>query len=128
MRERRSPFVWLLLSAAIAGAGSTLTALSATEPLPITRLAQLSFQVSDLQTTRQYYGDVMGFEEAFQVKDSQGQPRSVFFKVNGDQFLEFSAGAKEGEFQLSRVSFLVPDIQRAHQMLKERNEIGRAHV
>ncbi len=109
-----------LLIATLAGLLVPGFPVAGAEPLPITRLAQISFQVSDLQKASQYYTGLMGFEETFQVKDAQGRPGSVYFKVNDDQFLEFAPGAKEGEFQLTRVSFLVPDIQQARQALKDR--------
>jgi catechol 2,3-dioxygenase-like lactoylglutathione lyase family enzyme len=89
--------------------------------LPIARLAQVTWRVGDLQKARQFYGGVMGFEEAFQEKDAQGQGRGLWFKVNDDQFVAFLPGAGgEGECRLDRVSLLTPDIRRAHQMLRAR--------
>ena len=37
---------------------------------------------------RRYYNGVLGFAEAFTIKDAAGRVASVFFKVNDDQFVE----------------------------------------
>jgi catechol 2,3-dioxygenase-like lactoylglutathione lyase family enzyme len=57
----------------------------------------------------------------FQVKGAQGRLLGLNLKVNDDQFLEFLPnGGEEGGFHLERVSLLTPDIEKAHQMLRER--------
>jgi len=79
------------------------------------------FRVGDLQKARRFLSDVLGFEEAFRVKDTRGRLLGLNFKVNDDQFLEFSPnGRDEGGFYLQLVSLLTPDIQKAHQTLRER--------
>jgi len=121
MRRRTTFLSWLVFSAALGAAGLCSAALWAAEPLPIARLAQVSFRVGDLEKARQFYGTIMGFAEAFPIKDAQGQPGGRSFQVNDDQFLAFLPGAeKEGEFRLERVSLLTPDIQQARQMLQQR--------
>lgn len=55
--------------------------------LPILGLAQVSIKVSDLARARHFYGEVLGFAEAFSLKD-RGRISSVYFKVNDDQYLE----------------------------------------
>jgi lactoylglutathione lyase len=87
----------------------------------MSRLAEVTFRVSDLQKAREFYTGVMGFEEPFQVKDLPGQPGGVYFKVNDDQFLKFLPTAEgKSESSMERVSLLTPDIHRARQMLQER--------
>jgi lactoylglutathione lyase len=78
----------------------------------ITRLAGVSFTVADLDKARQFYSDVLGFDDAFNVKDAGGKLQSVFFKVNDDQYLEFSPGDVDG-FRLDRVSLLTDDLKAA---------------
>jgi len=65
------------------------------QDIPITRLAGASFKVADLEKARQFYTGNLGLEEAFDLKDSSGAIQSVFYKVNDDQYLEFSPGAAE---------------------------------
>jgi catechol 2,3-dioxygenase-like lactoylglutathione lyase family enzyme len=116
MIRRRSIAAWMLLSSALFALVGYAADSKAAEPLPIDRLAMVTFRGADLETTRQFYGKVMGFEEVRQATNGAGQLQAVFFKVNDDQFLEFRAGesAKEKEpFRLVRISFLTPDIGRA---------------
>jgi catechol 2,3-dioxygenase-like lactoylglutathione lyase family enzyme len=89
----------------------------AAEPLPIERLAQVTFSGADLDKTRRFYGDVLGFEEVRQAKDASGQLHGLVFKVNDDQFLAFSAGA--GSFRLVGISLLTPEIGRARAWVAE---------
>src|SRR5438477_191847 len=84
----------------------------------ITRLAGVSFTVADLDKARQFYADILGLEEAFDLKDSAGKAQSAFFKVNDDQYLEFSPGEVEN-FRLDRVTLLATDLQRVAAALKK---------
>ena len=100
--------ICLLLAAAAASA----------EDSPVTRLAGVTFKIADLEKTRQFYTGMLGLEEAFDIKDSSGALQSVFFKVNDDQYLEFSPGAPK-DFQMEHVSFLTTDLKKAGAMLQK---------
>jgi catechol 2,3-dioxygenase-like lactoylglutathione lyase family enzyme len=89
------------------------------EDLPITRLAGASFKVADIEKARQFYTGILGLEEAFDLKDASGAIQSVFFKVNDDQYLEFSPGAAEN-FHLEPVSILTADLKEMGAMLERR--------
>lgn len=84
----------------------------------ITRLAGVSFTVTDLDKAKQFYTDVLGLEQAFDVKDSAGKTQSLYFKVNDDQYLEFSPGDVEN-FRLDRVTLLTLNLQNAAAALKK---------
>src|SRR5262245_8376078 len=84
----------------------------------ITRLAGVSFTVADLDEAKQFYTDVLGFEQAFDLKDPASKLQSVFFKVNDDQYLEFSAGDVEN-FRLDRVTLLATDLPTVAAALKK---------
>src|SRR5262245_14102026 len=84
----------------------------------VTRLAGVSFTVADLDKAKQFYTDVLGFEQAFDLKDSAGKTQSVFLKVNDDQFLEFSRGDVEN-FRLDRVTLLATDLPAVAAALKK---------
>src|SRR5262245_56674829 len=86
----------------------------------VTRLAGVSFTVADLGKARQFYKDVFGFEEVFDHKDAVGKTTSVFFKINDDQFLEFSPGDVEG-FRLDRVTLSTTDLNVAATALKKQD-------
>ena len=83
-----------------------------------TRVAGESFKVADLEKARQFYAGILGLEEAFDLKDSNGVVQSIFFKVNDDQYLEFSSGAPE-KFQLEHLSLLSPDLKKSAAILRK---------
>jgi catechol 2,3-dioxygenase-like lactoylglutathione lyase family enzyme len=84
----------------------------------VTRLAGESFKVADLEKARQFYNGILGLEEAFDLKDSNGVVQSIFFKVNDEQYLEFSSGAPE-KFELEHLSFLSPDLKKSAAILSK---------
>ena len=95
--------------------------LSAQQPpapaadLPILGLAGITFRVSDLEKARRYYQGVLGFPEAFTLKDARGGVASVFFKVNDDQFVEVVPGLVAGtSTRQVRVMFQSSDLNRLH--------------
>ena len=53
--------------------------------LPILGLAGITFRSSNLDKARGYYQGVLGFQEAFSLKDASGATASIFFKVNDDR-------------------------------------------
>src|SRR5215472_14781899 len=73
------------------------------EPVPITRLAGATFQVQDLEKARQYYGGILGYPDASNVASK------AMYRLNSDQYLEFTAGAPEN-FRLLYVAMLTPDL------------------
>jgi catechol 2,3-dioxygenase-like lactoylglutathione lyase family enzyme len=85
----------------------------AAEPLPIKRLAGASFQVQDLEKARQYYGHLLGYPDASTDKDKS------IYRLNDEQYLEFSAGAAEN-FKLLYITMLTPDPDKLAAMLKQR--------
>ncbi len=99
----------ILLLACVAGA----------EDLPVERLAGVSLQVADLEKTRQFYTGIWGLEEAFDIKDASGAVRSAFFKINDEQYLEFSPASVDG-FRLDHFSLLTSDLKGAAAALRQR--------
>jgi len=84
-----------------------LTTTAIAEDSPIARLAGVSFTVADIEKARRFYSEVLGLEEAFSLKHSDGSLQTVYFKINDDQYLDFSPCSVEG-FRLDRVTFVVP--------------------
>lgn len=54
---------------------------------PVWGIAKITFLVSDFELARDYYGDFLGFEEAFSYPSKIG--KVISFKINDRQFLEF---------------------------------------
>ena len=96
-----------------------LAGVAAAQDLSLERLAGVSFQVADLEKTRHFYTGIWGLEEAFDIKDANGAVRSAFFKVNDDQYLEFSPASVDG-FRLDHFSLLTSDLKAAAAALGKR--------
>ncbi len=98
-----------------------LPALSAGEELPIQGLAHVGFRVSDLAKARAFYSGILGYQEAFQVKQEGGDVLLACFKINDDQYVELFPGLPPDEnVRLTHVALLTADIEKLHRMLKER--------
>jgi catechol 2,3-dioxygenase-like lactoylglutathione lyase family enzyme len=112
--------VAVLLAILSHGVAAQSAATPAAE-LPILGLAGITFQVSDLDKARHYYDGVLGFAEAFTLKDAAGRVSSIFFKVNDDQYVEVVLGLPPGALQRQvRVVFQSSDVNRLRDMYEAR--------
>ena len=82
-------------------------------------VAHMAVYVKDLAKTRQFYEGFMGFGEPFTLprKDGSGV-RSVFIKINDNQYFEIFNEADRGEGQLNHISFYTDDADRMLAYLK----------
>lgn len=75
-------------------------------------IAKMTFLVSDMEMTREYYGRFLGFDEAFSYPSPSGTV--VSFKINDRQFLEFivdkQAKEKKRLVSVSLETESVPDM------------------
>jgi catechol 2,3-dioxygenase-like lactoylglutathione lyase family enzyme len=139
MRTRPGFAFWLVFSGTSLTAAWVAREAKAEGPLPIDRLAEVTFRGADLEKTRAFYGSVMGFAEVHPEKDSADQAHTVHFKVNDDQFLTFHAavsGGDVGAFRLERIALQTGDIGgsrawvEAHQLVPRptaKNRDGNLH-
>ena len=89
--------------------------------MPIVGLAGVAFRTSDLAKARAYYQGVLGFAEAFSIKDPSGRVTSVYFKINDDQYVEVVPDMKPGELRRqARVMFQSSDLKKLHAIYTER--------
>jgi catechol 2,3-dioxygenase-like lactoylglutathione lyase family enzyme len=123
----------LMVSTAVAGcaAAQGVTPSPAAAPavaaqptvadLPILGLAQISIKVSNLEKSRHYYHDILGFPEAFDLKDKTGAVTSAYFKVNDDQYIELIPGLKTGDnVREARLVVQASDLAKLHAIYVER--------
>ena len=97
-----------------------------TRGLPILGLAGITFRSSNLDKARGYYQGVLGFQEAFSLKDASGATASIFFKVNDDQYVEVIPGLKPGELRrIARVMIQSSDLQKLHRSTRSAARIPR---
>jgi len=81
--------------------------------IPIVGIAGITFRVSDLDKARHYYQSVLGFPEAFALKDAKGSIASAFFKINDDQYVELVPGLPIGTINREvRVTFQSSHLSR----------------
>src|SRR5215468_10438252 len=78
------------------GQGAAQTPPSLDE-LPVMGIANVTFKVNDLDKARAYYKGILGFAEAFDLKDRTGKVTSAYFKVSDDQYIEVVPILKSGE-------------------------------
>lgn len=57
----------------------------------ITGMAHMAYYVSDLGKARDYYEKLLGFQEAFALKNPDGTEHIVFIKINDHQYIELVA-------------------------------------
>ncbi len=106
--------------AALLGCFSASAAAVAND-LTIIGLAGVGFQARDLEKSRAYYSGVLGYREAFDVRDAASQIVAAYFKVNDDQYIEiYPMQSETGDNRLVRVSFLVADVRTARNVLQQR--------
>jgi len=86
--------------------------------LPIERVASVNFQVQDLAIARAFYGGALGLSEAFDLKDANGEITAAYFKINDDQYLEFSLNPAGPKFLFVNASFLTHDLKGLEEGLK----------
>lgn len=111
----------VVLFATVAAGLSAQTAPPPQADLPILGLAAITFRVSDLDRARRYYDGVLGFAEAFTLKDASGRTTSVSFKVNDDQYVEVVPGLAPGALRRQvRVVFQSSDLNRLHALYSTR--------
>ena len=91
------------------------------EELPVMGIANVTFKVMDLDRARAYYKGILGFEEAFDLKDRSGKVTSAYFKVNDDQYIEVNPTLKPGEMNREdRVVFQSIDVEKLHALYESR--------
>jgi lactoylglutathione lyase len=107
---------WSILAAATAS-------LTAAEELPLLGLAHVEIRVSDLEQARTFYHDLLGYEEVFEVKESDGTgtgPAAVF-KINDRQFVELVSGLEPDETRpMTHIAIATDDLEKLRAMLVER--------
>jgi catechol 2,3-dioxygenase-like lactoylglutathione lyase family enzyme len=86
---------------------------------PIWGIAKMTFLVSDFQLARDYYGDFLGFDEAFSYNSEIG--KIISFKVNDRQFLEFIEDKEaKNKTRLMSVSFETDQVEQMRKFLQQK--------
>jgi lactoylglutathione lyase len=80
---------------------------------PIVGIANIAVKVSNLDAARNFYGHVLGYQEAFSIKQAGGGPDLVCFKVNDRQYMEIAPELKDPqEDRLIHIGFETRDARK----------------
>ncbi|HEY6403059.1 MAG TPA: VOC family protein [Blastocatellia bacterium] len=78
----------------------------------ITGIAHITFQVSDLTKAREFYGELLGYDEVFQFTKADGSLETTCFKMNERQYIEIIPGLPpDKDDRLSHVAFETTDLE-----------------
>jgi catechol 2,3-dioxygenase-like lactoylglutathione lyase family enzyme len=84
----------------------------------IVGVAHIGLRTDDLDAARKFYGQQLGYEEAFKLDRPEGGLMLVYFKVNDHQYIEVFPGWKGPEqLVLSHIAFETDDAQQLRDYL-----------
>jgi lactoylglutathione lyase len=97
--------IFLLLSSMGLALGAAHGQTNTPKRPRILGISHMGLCVSDLQKSRWFYKDFLGFAEPYDLKHDDGSVRIAFIKVNENQYIELLTDAPKQDGQLSHVAF-----------------------
>lgn len=86
----------------------------------IVGLNHVAISVPDVDKTVAFYTKVMGFPEAFRVKDKQGKLQLVYVQISKGTFIEILPASVQRPPGLNHLGLYVDNMQQATAMFKAR--------
>jgi catechol 2,3-dioxygenase-like lactoylglutathione lyase family enzyme len=80
-------------------------------------IAHIALRVSDIEKSRAFYKDFLGFGEPFLLNKPDGSLDLTFIKVNDYQYIELFPGLDPAQDRLSHISISTDDAERMRQYL-----------
>jgi catechol 2,3-dioxygenase-like lactoylglutathione lyase family enzyme len=77
----------------------------------ITGVAHIAIYSKDVAASRAFYHDLLGYDEAFDLKDADGKLALTFFKINDRQFIELFPEREPASDRLNHIAFEVDDAE-----------------
>ena len=88
-----------------------LASVVSAQELPVLGIAHVGFKVSDFEKSKQFYTEVLGYEEAFRL-GAGGKVTAAYFKVNDDQFIKLvPVAAPAPDDRLEEIALQTSDIE-----------------
>ena len=87
---------------------------------PITEVAHISLFVHDIEQSRHFYKDLLGYEEPFRLDKPDGGLALTFIKINDRQYIELVPETKEGTDRLGHISVETSDADAMRRYLGSR--------
>jgi catechol 2,3-dioxygenase-like lactoylglutathione lyase family enzyme len=121
MRSGRTATLWAVgavLGLALAPSASSAQGVPARPR--ITGLAHVAFYVHDIEASRGFYRDLLGFEELSPVRNADGSLALTFIKINERQFIELFPEREPGVDRFAHYALEVDDVEAMRVYLKAR--------
>ena len=83
-------------------------------------IAHVAFHVTDIEKSRAFYKDFLGFAEPFRLDNPDGSLSLTFIKINDRQYLELFPGLEPGADRLHHVAFETDNAERMRAYLASR--------
>ena len=88
------------------------SAMAADPPRPkITGLAHVALFARDVDKSRAFYKDLLGYQEPFDLKNRDGSLALTFIKINERQYIELFPEREAGSDRLNHISIEVDDAE-----------------
>jgi lactoylglutathione lyase len=111
MRTRLAYILPLMVVCGVVSMGAQEQSTAPKRPM-ITGIAHIAFQVSDLAKAREFYGELLGYEEPFQIRNQDGSLALTYFKVNERQYVEIFPGLPpDKDDRLLHIAFETTDLE-----------------
>lgn len=107
---------WIIVSLL----GTSLLSAEGPQRPHILGISHVAFFVKDLEKSRAFYHDFLGFDEAFSVKKANIANSVVFFKVNSRQFIELIPEREADSDRLDHVAIQTENAEAMRIYLKSR--------
>src|ERR1700686_5312839 len=73
--------------------------------------AHIALFVSDIEKSRTFYKDFLGYGEPFKLDKPDGSLSLTFIKINDRQYIELFPGLKPGQDRLNHISIQTDDAE-----------------
>src|SRR6266550_220100 len=96
-------------------------------------VAHMALYVSDLQKSRAFYKDFLGYEEPYVLKRPDGSDRIAFIKINENQYLELFAENPKQDGRLNHIAFYTDSAKGMREYLTSRgvkvpDKVGKGQI
>jgi catechol 2,3-dioxygenase-like lactoylglutathione lyase family enzyme len=112
--------VALLMTGIFLGAAATGLAQSQGPNHGVGGLNHVALSVPDVEKAVEYYTKVMGYPEAFRVKNAQGEIALVYVQISKNTFIEIQPANAQRPPGISHFGITVDNMQVAAEMFKAR--------
>jgi lactoylglutathione lyase len=107
---------FLLAAPAVAHAAAAAAAAPAARP-KITGVAHAAYFVKDIAKSREFYKDLLGYEEPYDIKNKDGSLALTFIKINDRQYIELFPETAASTDRLNHISLETDNAEQMRRYL-----------